>query len=52
MAAAVAKAPEKSKVPGNPQVLYNSSFHSDRGGLPLFNLPEGTVGSLSHTWTV
>lgn len=29
MAAAVAKAPEKSKVPGNPQVLCNSPFHSD-----------------------
>lgn len=40
MAAAVAKAPEKNRVPENPQVLCDSSFHNDmeRETAPL-NLP-------------
>lgn len=32
MDAAVAKALEKNKVPGSPQVLGDSSFHSDTEG--------------------
>lgn len=32
MVAAVAKAPEKNKVPGSPQVLGDSSFHRDTEG--------------------
>lgn len=42
MAAAVAKAPEKNKVPENPQVLCNSSFHNDTGKQLPFNLPKWT----------
>lgn len=41
MAAAVAKAPEKNKVPENPQVPCASSFHNGRGKQPPRNLPWG-----------
>lgn len=42
MAAAIAKAPEKNKVPENPQVLCDSSFHNDTGKQLLVNLPKWT----------
>lgn len=54
MAAAVAKAPEENKVPENPQVLCNSSFHNGRGELPTLNLPKWPglkpFPCLGHVW--
>lgn len=48
MVAAVAKAPEKNKVPGSPQVLGDFLSQWHRGKQPPFNLLQRTICNRSH----
>lgn len=50
MDAAVAKAPEKNKVPGSPQVLGDSSFHSDTEGSSPYLTFLNELFAIVPTW--